>query len=67
MSMKQSMGSAGQEISGAWLYTTVVTILRNKDRELKKKTELRTQILAVNNQLYILHVRLIRLSIKVAP
>ena len=51
MSMKQSKDSAGQEISGAWLYTTVVTILRKRIKS-SKKTELSTQILAVNNHIY---------------
>ena len=50
MSMKQSKDSAGQEICGAWLYTTFVTILRKRIKSLKK-TELSTQILAVNNNI----------------
>ena len=36
MSMKQSKDSAGQEISGTWLYTTVVTILRKRVKIFKK-------------------------------
>ena len=52
MSMKQSKDSAGQENSGAWLYTTVVTILRKRIKQEFKKTELSTQILAVNNHIY---------------
>ena len=51
MSMKQSKDSAGQEISGAWLYSTVVTILRKRIKS-SKKTELSTEILAVNNHIY---------------